>query len=434
MSNPSAKQFFLQSDGLVRASRYLGQAVRKSQAVGVMLVQIQSVERLAASVGHIPAGEVLDGFFERLCGIRRENDAVERLADHKFVLLMSGLRNRGHATLAATKVQRLIAETQAAFKLDSSALRPQIGVVMCPEHGENPHDLLQRAEIACLDGRQKNEQVCFFEPGAARQLFADWSMEGRLSDAVASGELELHYQPKIRLADHAIIGAEALLRWNDPELGAVSPELFIDVAEATHQMPELTQFAIQRACRQLSEWRESLPELNVAVNVSPSMIQNADIVDVIVNATGIWGTDPGTLTVEVTENALMADPDKSHGVLTGIREIGARVSIDDFGTGYSSLAYLKRIPADELKIDRTFVMGMLDDEDDLKIVKHSIAIASSFGLDVVAEGVESKRELDTLKSLQCDYAQGYYICKPVPADEFERICLAWDGQAVSSFA
>ncbi|MEL7185153.1 MAG: GGDEF domain-containing phosphodiesterase [Pseudomonadota bacterium] len=427
MSTTSVQLPFLQRDGLMRTSRYLGQAVRKSQAIAVLLVHVQNYERLVASVGHILAREILEDYFDRLCKIKRANDAIEQIADRKFAVMVSGLTSKGHATLAAEKIQRIAAETQAKFKLDTPALQPLVGVVMCPEHGDNPHDLLRYAEIACLDGRRRSERICFFEPQTAKQLFSEWGLENRLASAIEAGDLELHYQPKLSMVDHSIVGAEALMRWNEPEIGFISPQVFIDLAEESGQIMELTQFAIQRACRQLSEWVASLPEFSLAVNISPSLVRNSNIVDVIENASGIWGTEPRALTMEVTENALMTDPEASHDVLTQIREIGAKVSIDDFGTGYSSMAYLKRIPADELKIDRAFVMGMLSDDGDYKIVEHSIAIASSFGLEVVAEGIEGKQELDALRELGCDYAQGYYICKPVPASQFIQICREWDG-------
>lgn len=427
MSTTSVQLPFLQSDGVTRASRFLSKCVRRSRSVVLLLVNIRNVERLTASVGHTAAGEVLEDFFRRLRGVTRDNDDVGRLSDRKFAVMISGLKNRGHATLAAKKIQRLALETKTRFKLDPAALQPSIGIVMCPEQGNNPHDLLRFAEIASLDGRRRNEQISFFEPQAARALFEDWGLEGRLARAIESGDLELYYQPKLSLERHTIVGAEALMRWHEPEIGFISPEVFINLAESTGQIFDLTQFAIQRACRQLSQWVTSMPELGVAVNLSSILVRDTEIVDVIENAVGIWGTKPQSLTMEVTENALMTDPEKSHEVLTRIRDLGSRVSIDDFGTGYSSLSYLKRIPADELKIDRSFVMGMLSDEGDRKIVEHSIAIAASFGLEVVAEGIEARQELDVLAELGCQYAQGYYICKPVPAAEFAAICSDWSG-------
>ena len=257
----------------------------------------------------------------------------------------------------------------------------------------------------------------------------DWGLEDRLSRALESGDLDLHFQPQISCESGEIIGAEALMRWNEPEIGAISPDVFIELAESTGQIAELTHFAIQQACRHLGKWQDLFPEFSVAVNVTPSTIQNMDIVDTIKSASSIWGVPPGALTIEVTENALMTDRESSHAVLTRIREFGARVSIDDFGTGYSSFAYLKQLPADELKIDRTFVMGMLTDERDRKIVEHSIGIAKSFGLSVVAEGVEDAESLDCLKKLQCDIAQGFFICRPLPADEFEAFCRKSVGMA-----
>jgi sensor c-di-GMP phosphodiesterase-like protein len=295
-----------------------------------------------------------------------------------------------------------------------------MGIVNSPEHGDDANELLRCAEIAVLDGRRHNETICFYAPESADELILDWNLERRLDDAMRTGDLEVHYQPKIDLRDDKIIGAEALMRWFEPEIGQVSPDVFIEVAESTGQIIDLTHFAVQRVCRQASEWLAAIGDLNIAINITPSIILDTEIIDVLRNATSIWGIEPGALTLEVTENALMTDRKMSHQVLTGIRKFGSRVSIDDFGTGYSSLSYLKEIPADELKIDRTFVMGMLSDQGDYKIVKHTIEIAKSFGLSVVAEGVETAEMLEELKKLGCDYAQGYFICKPVPADEFER--------------
>ncbi|MBT8100650.1 MAG: EAL domain-containing protein, partial [Gammaproteobacteria bacterium] len=305
MSTLSVRLPFLQSDGLTRASRHLAHAMRNSHAIALLLVNVQDFERLVASVGHAPAGNILEDFFTRLNHIKRDDDAFERLADCKFAMMIGGLKNRGHALLAAKKIQRVAAEIRANFNLDPSALRTSIGVVMCPEQGDNPHDLLRNAEIAGLDGRRKGERICFFEPQAAQQLFSDWGLEGRLAKAIDAGDLDLHYQPKLCLENQAIVGAEALMRWNEPEIGSISPEIFIDLAETTGQITDLTEFAIQRACRQLSEWQTCMPEFNVAVNISPSLIQDTSIVDVIENAAGIWGTSPAALTMEVTENALM---------------------------------------------------------------------------------------------------------------------------------
>ncbi len=421
MSTTSIQIPFLQSDGFARATRSIAQAVRKEQELAVMIVHIKDVERMCASVGHVRAGEILDSFSTQLRSIARDNDVIERISDRKFAVLLNGLRNRGHASLAAHKIERT-AQDADAKNASQIALNTTIGVVMCPEQGKDAHELMRLAEIASLDGYRKSESVCFFEEQSANQLFLDWGLEKRLEHALESGDLELHFQPKLDLSNDKMVGAEALMRWFEPEIGQISPDIFIDLAESTGQINELTYFAIQSACRQLSEWQTLIPDFSIAVNITPSIIQTREIVDVLENAMNIWSIRPDTITMEVTENAMMQDRKASHDVLTQIRDCGARVSIDDFGTGYSSLAYLKEIPADELKIDRSFVLGMLNDPGDYKIVEHSINIAKSFGLSTVAEGIESKAVLEELRKLGCDYAQGYFIGKPMPAADFEALC------------
>jgi EAL domain-containing protein (putative c-di-GMP-specific phosphodiesterase class I) len=215
------------------------------------------------------------------------------------------------------------------------------------------------------------------------------------------------------------------MRWNRPDSGNVPPEIFIDVAEMTGQIDPLTRFAFHRALRQLGEWPKSVGPIGVAVNVTPSIVCNPELVDVIRNTAGLWSVGFDRLTVEVTENALMVDRERSHRVLTEIRELGARISIDDFGTGYSSLSYLKEIPADELKIDKSFVMNMLTDEADRKIVEQIIALGRSFDLEVVAEGVENAEVADRLAAMGCDYAQGFHYARPLPPQDFAAWLQEW---------
>lgn len=388
-----------------------------------MIVHVRDVERICASVGHLLTAKFLDEFHAGLKRVARQDDAIERIADRKFIVLLNGLRNRGHVSLAARKIERLARDACSKNHIQP-ALTTNIGVALCPLHGAEATDLLRYAEIAAIDGSQRNQTVSFYEESAANELFTDWGLEGRLDNALRGGDLELHYQPKICVETERIVGAEALMRWHEPEIGPISPQVFISLAESTGQIDELTQFAIQNACQQLAAWNSSLPRLRIAVNITPSTIISREVVETLRSATSIWGVDSSQLTLEVTEDALMKDREASHRVLMELRAFGVQVSIDDFGTGYSSLAYLKEIPADELKIDRSFVMSMLEDPDDLKIVEHAIGIAKSFGLKVVSEGVESEAALVKLRELRCDYAQGNYISKPVPVAAFEALCRA----------
>jgi sensor c-di-GMP phosphodiesterase-like protein len=243
----------------------------------------------------------------------------------------------------------------------------------------------------------------------------DWQIEEGLSIALSNGDLELFYQPKIDIQSQSICGAEGLLRWQQQD---ISPDVFIEVAERTGQITELTRFALQSAVRQLAEWPQELSAVGVAVNLSAGDLNRADLPAIINGALDVWSVSPQRLTVEVTETALMNDPDAAHAILTAIRDLGCRVSIDDFGTGYSSLAYFKKIPADELKIDKSFVFSLLSDAADRNIVSHIIALAHSFGLRVVAEGVENPETLQCLSEMHCDYAQGFLFSKALPAGLF----------------
>ncbi len=403
--------------GIGRAIDRIEDAIGRSQELAVLMVYVDDVDRLCASAGHLRAGELLNDFRERLEELRREGDVVAQLSDRKFVLLLGGFRNEGHIRLAAQKIQRLIQESSGA-RTDEQGLDVSIGISLVAPPYHSAKEILRSVELALLEGRRSNEPVTFYKTRAADEMVAGWHLEQKFADALEAGNLELYYQPKMDLDSKRIVGAEALLRWHDPELGEISPDVFIGVAERSGLITELTYFAIQRGCRQLNDWKTEAGGLTVAINTTPNTTRDFGIIDVLESATRIWNVDPASIVIEVTENALMADPKMSHRVLTGIRDFGAQVSIDDFGTGYSSLAYLKEIPADELKIDRSFVMNMLSDPGDYKIVEHSTSLAKSLGLRVVAEGVMNAQMVNVLWALGCDYAQGYYICEPLPTADF----------------
>ena len=215
------------------------------------------------------------------------------------------------------------------------------------------------------------------------------------------------------------------MRWNRPDAGNVPPEIFIDLAEMTGQIDPLTRFAFDRALRQLGEWPRSLSTIRVAINVTPSIIGNPDFVGLLERAAGERSVRLDRITVEVTENALMADRQRSHDVLARLRELGVRVSIDDFGTGYSSLSYLKQIPADELKIDKSFVMNMLADPADARVVEQAVSLGHAFGLEVVAEGVEKAEVAARLAAIGCDYVQGFHYAKPLAPGDFPAWANDW---------
>jgi len=401
-------------------------AARESRLFGiaVLMVYVHDLERLFASTGHANVGRMLDELRNRLSHVSRPGDYFARLGDRKFVFVLSNLRNEGHALLAANKILRTGSEPLPAGEQHAN-VRLSVGIGMYPAHARTAEQLMQCAEIALLQAWKTSQPCVVYTTRKADELVAGWDLETQLANALEHGDLVLNYQPKLSLSDQRIVGCEALMRWNRPESGNVPPEIFIDVAEMTGQIDPLTRFAFHRALRQLSEWPKHLGHIGVAVNVTPSIVCNPELVDVIRNAAGLWSVDFSRLTVEMTENALMVNRERSHRVLTEIRELGARISIDDFGTGYSSLSYLKQIPADELKIDKSFVMNMQADEADRKIVEQIIALGHSFGLEVVAEGVENAEVAQELAVMGCDYAQGFHYAKPLLPQEFPAWTQAW---------
>jgi len=396
----------------------------KLYGIAVLLVYVHEFERLTASAGAVNAVRMVDEVRNRLSQVMRPGDYFARLGERKFVFVLSNLRNEGHALLAANKILRTGAETVATGG-QNATLRLSVGIAMHPAHARGAEELMQSAETALLEGWRTQQQAVVYAERMRAELAAGWDLETQLASAMEHGDLVLNYQPKLALPKLELVGVEALMRWNRADAGNVPPSVFIDVAEMTGQIDPLTRFAFQRALRQLSEWPKSLGKCRVAVNVTPSIICNPDLVEVIRGAADVASVALDRLTVEITENALMVDRERSHRVLEELREMGVRISIDDFGTGYSSLAYLKRVPADELKIDKSFVMNMLADAADARVVEQIIALGHGFGLEVVAEGVESAEVAAKLATLGCDFAQGFHFAKPLPPKEIPGWAQEW---------
>ena len=396
----------------------------KLYGIAVVVVYVHQLERLFASAGQVNAARMLDELRNRLSQVSKPGDYFARLGDRKFAFVVSNLRNEGHALLAANKILRAGAEPVTSGG-QHATVRLSVGIAMYPSHARTPEALMQCAETALLEAWKTQQAIVVYIARKAEELVAGWDLETQLANALEHGDLVLNYQPKLSLPKLEVVGVEALMRWNRPEAGNVPPEIFIDVAEMTGQIDPLTRFAFHRALRQLGEWPKNVGPVGVAVNVTPSIICNPELVDVIKGAAGLASMSLERLTVEVTENALMVDRERSHRVLEELRELGVRISIDDFGTGYSSLSYLKQVPADELKIDRSFVMNMLANEVDGRIVEQIVALGHAFGLEVVAEGVESAELAAKLAAIGCDFAQGFHYAKPLPPQEFPAWVHDW---------
>lgn len=383
-------------------------------ALGLIVANIENFDEVRSAFGHKRTMPLIASLAERLRAALGERDAVIRFGEAKFGILIIGLKNEGHLVLAANKILR-----ETAHGIEDQALAPKlrIGATASLRRGDDPDVMLQQAETALLAARQENRDFLLYEAGQTGRLRNALGLAREIEGALEHGEISMFYQAKIAAADRRPVGAEALMRWSSAERGFVPPDVFVPVADETGQMEALTWYAINAACRQLSEWPDRWGPMSVAINATPSIVENTDLDELLTSAKGLWGVPSQQLTIEVTENALMR-PEKCFAALNALRASGVCVAIDDFGTGYSSLSYFNSIPADELKIDKSFVMKMLEDDGYARVVKTIINLAHSFGLRVTAEGVEDERTADALAALECDFLQGYFFSRPLPQPEF----------------
>ncbi len=390
---------------------YVGEAESKGKKLGLLLVELENLRSINMTMGYHVGRELLVSAADRLQSVCRSRDRVIQFGDQNFAILLAGIRNEGHAELAANKIWRKLND-QVAVGQQRLVLEISIGIAIFPGHASTAPTLMQAAETAQRAATSSTHWQVYSEERTAESTGLV-SLQAELDSALRQGRLEMHYQPKIRLGDASTYGVEALMRWFHPERGAIRPDTFIGLAEKMGKIEPLTWFALNTALRQFREWPIQHGPFNVAVNMTPEIIQKPDFCEIVANALNVWDVAPAQLTLEITETALMTNPAVSFRTLSALRDLGVRISIDDFGTGYSSLSYFKNIPATELKIDRSFVAKMLDNPGDRQIVQVIIDLAHAFGLDVVAEGIEDQSTADALTSMGCQSAQGYFYGKPM---------------------
>jgi EAL domain-containing protein (putative c-di-GMP-specific phosphodiesterase class I) len=299
-------------------------------------------------------------------------------------------------------------------------VRGSIGVALFPANGDEPSVLLQRADVAMYEAKAAHAGVNLYDPDRDRNSPRRLALAAELGRAISDGMLEVYYQPKMSVNTREVLGAEALVRWHHPRHGLLLPDEFIPLAESTGLIHPLTAFVLDSGLRQAASWRRSGIDIGIAVNISARNLLDRDLPDKVSALLTEAGVPPAALTLEITEDSIMADPQRSLAVLGRLHANGVRLAIDDFGTGYSSLSYLKQLPVDEVKIDKSFVISMALDDSDATIVRSTIDLGHNLGLSVVAEGVETVEAFDRLRQGGCDVAQGYLFSRPVPAEAFER--------------
>jgi len=378
----------------------------------VLIARVPRYGELAATFGYATLDQVEDGIEAAMRRTLRPIDSVHRVGEGAFAILLPDLKANNLAALAAVRVA---AALEQPFEANAQRILAgiTIGIAIAPEHGTDPDALCRNAERACVEAARQVDRFKFYTPAADALALSD----ADLRMAIALGHLDLALQPIYAIESGRIAGAEALARW---QYGGASipPARFVQLAEQSGSIGALTHWSLNTALRHAATARASNPALFFAVNISPHVLRQPDFVEQVVGALSIWGV-PGTgLELEVTESSLMEDPSHSARVLSRLRDHGIRIAIDDFGTGYSSFAYLRQLPATELKIDISFVSALSRDERVAKVVRSMIAVAHQLDMLVIAEGVEDAATLERLREMRCDLVQGHHMGIPIPATDF----------------
>jgi len=407
---PVAEVRGLSHQELLTALRGAIQEARGSLAL--LLIDIADLPTLQARLGFEVSAALLQRLSERFSMALSERGTVLRFGDARFCVLVRAIRNRGHAVLAAEKLARAAEEAMTDAEV-TIAPEINIGVALYPLQAADAEGLLRKAQLAAAAVHKRAARLQIFDESCTEQVLTPWALGDAFAEALRSGELQVHYQPKLRIADGRAVGVEALMRWMRDGRPVATPDVFIPLAEEAGLIQDTTWYALSNSLQQAGARKG----LGVAVNITPGMLHHRDFVEMVRSAVSTWSVKSGGLTLEITEGALIIDFEEATARLARLRDLDVRISIDDFGTGYSSLSYFKKIPADELKIDKSFVMRMLLDEADQRLVETIITLARQFRLEVVAEGVEDQPTLDLLARMGCDYAQGHLFAPALNAEQ-----------------
>ena len=399
-----------------RTGQAIRQADRELVPAALLLIDLDRFKEVNDTLGHHYGDQLLIQVGERLQAVLREVDTVARLGGDEFAVLLPKIATAEGAVVVAKKLQAALEEP---FTIDDLTLdvEASIGLALYPDHGNDPEELLQRADIAMYAAKDTHAELVLFDPKLDQHSPRRLALLGELRRAIENQQLVLHYQPIIDAQTSKVLGAEALVRWQHPEHGLLPPGEFIPLAERTGLITPLTHYVLKAALQQCRQWCQAGHELAVAVNVSARRLLDLSFPDEVAGLLATWEVPARLLVVEITESTIMADPTHALEVLGRLDKMGVQVAIDDFGTGYSSMAHLKHLPVHELKIDRSFVSQMTSSASDAVIVRTTIDLGRNLGLRVVAEGVEDAITWQELDALGCNAIQGYYVSRPIPAED-----------------
>jgi len=407
--------------GQLKLAEIIPVAKKRRRRIGMVFIDIDRFKRLNDSMGHRFGDQVLIALAQRLKESTFPDEYVARLGGDEFMVIVPGIKELSDIHPLARRFAEIC---RSELSIDGKPYRvsTSIGAAVFPDHGEDMESLFRHAGVALNENRNtKKREFEVFDPQLLHAVREEFTLEKELEEAVARKEFSLCYQAIVDCQTQAIIGAEALLRWNNRHLGMVPPDKFIPIAEKTGVILALGQWVLAEACRQNQAWQEAgFPSISIAVNVSPIQLVHQHFVQTVDTALAQSGMNPAFLKLEITETASMENVVEVREIFGGLQQKGIRLSIDDFGTGYSSLSKLKSLSVDDLKIDKSFIADIKVDAgaENFAIVEAIVAMAKTLKIKVVAEGVETPTQLDVLKRLRCDYSQGYLFSKPVSADEF----------------
>lgn len=405
-----------------RIQQAIARAQRGASTFAVMFLDLDKFKTINDSLGHSVGDQLLQVVADRIVTCLRDEDTVSRQGGDEFIVVLGSLSDPQGAAVVARKIlDALSAPVVIGGQILSTGA--SIGIALYPGDGKDVETLLRNSDTAMYCAKESGRNLYQFfahemNARAAERLL----LESRLRRAVADGALQLHYQPLVNVADGRIVATEALVRWNDAELGHVPPSTFIPVAEASGLIVALGEWVLRQACRQLAQWRsQGIAPPRMVVNLSHLQLRQKNLVEAFTAIIGETGADPHCLGLEITESAIMDNPEITIGTLKQLKALGIELSLDDFGTGYSSLSYLKRFPLDKVKIDQSFIHDISTDASDEAMVTAIIAMAHHLGIRVVAEGVETEAQLAYLREHGCDEYQGFLFSRPRPADALQGL-------------
>jgi diguanylate cyclase (GGDEF)-like protein len=412
-----------------RLEQAMAAAHRQQQQLAVLFVDVDRFKHINDSLGHAIGDQLLLSVTGRLVASVRSSDTVSRQGGDEFVILLSTIAQAEDAALSANKILTALSLPHRVKEHDLQ-ITVSMGIGIYPEDGTDAETLVKNADIAMLNAKDNGRNnYQFFRPNMNEHALERQSLESELRHALDRREFMLHYQPKMDLETQAITGAEALIRWRPPGRGLVHPEKFIPIAERCGYIIPIGKWVLREACRQTQRWLDAdLAPMPVAINISAVELRSKDFVQGVQAVLHETGLDPRYLEFELTETAIMQNPQSTIAVLHALKDMGVQLTLDDFGTGFSSLSYLRGFPIDALKIDKSFVRGLCTNAGDANIVSAVINMGKSFGLRVIAEGVETQEQFLRLQAQHCAEGQGYYFQKPVGPDEFTQ----WRGSDLSA--